>query len=209
MTIRLLMAIAVVSIASAEPRAGVAAALPATRPATRPVAGPPVKDWGLPLLMTVRLTTPEVKPGNDLQFFIEFANESDRPIVVMAPVDGAQDGMRQVSYSWSLTTRDGRPIPRRLYGRCGNFNSAETHDFVTVPPHGKARVESNFLMSPVDLMDEKGPGEFRATLTYSFDRSRREADGKLGRDAPGTASMLKQAWVGTVLSDPVTFRIVP
>ncbi|MDB5295566.1 MAG: hypothetical protein JWO31_1549 [Phycisphaerales bacterium] len=214
MRIRLLLAGAVIGPLGAADHGGAsAAAPPASRPAaTRPAAGgPPTKDWGLPLLMSVRLERPEAKAGRDARFTLEFRNESDRPIVVMMPIEGTEDGLRKASYSWSFTYVDGRSVPYGWTLICGNtagIRAADADDFITVPPRGKARVDQILQMRPPPVPPEERVGEFRATLVYAFHPSRREG-GKRGKDTVEAEALMKRAWVGTVVSDPVTFRIVP
>jgi hypothetical protein len=159
-------------------------------------------------LVAVKPVRAEVKVGQSLPFTVEFTNQSRDPIIVAIPWDGSDVGWRQASYEWSVVDAAGKPVRRNRTARCGNTDPLRPDDFVTVPPRGVARVDTFFLPPPVEGA-ALGTGAYRVTLTYSFDPARREKGGPLGRDSSEVPGLLRRTWVGTVFSEPVTFRIVP
>ncbi|MHC5019560.1 MAG: hypothetical protein ACYTGX_05510, partial [Planctomycetota bacterium] len=74
----------------------------ATRTLSRPPAGEPV--------LHLAAATKVVKGDERLKFQVSVTNSGGAPVTLLNPVDGAEDGMRCVSYEWKVERTDGAPI---------------------------------------------------------------------------------------------------
>lgn len=185
--------------------------------AAPPPASPPAPGLAvLPRCLAVELRGPAEFSGADRgpNLRIRLRNVSERPLLVLRPLDGSNVGWRVVEYSWSVSRPDGVPVTRRTIGRCGNTNGIEEADFVPLDPGEGVDLESHtFAGQPGNHFDLSAPGRYEITLTYRFRRDR--ADPALngsplsGRAAPVVRDLLARADEGEVHSAPLIVTRLP
>ncbi|MHC5019192.1 MAG: hypothetical protein ACYTGX_03560, partial [Planctomycetota bacterium] len=126
------------------------------------------------------------------------------PVTLLNPVDGAEDGMRCVSYEWKVERTDGAPITPQSYGRCGNTNTITAKDFTTIQPGATTPIAADWLAGPGMKLDLSPKGVYRVQLIYKFQLPKGDVngDGIRGGIQKGTAqNLLKQAAECTVASN--------
>lgn len=135
---------------------------------------------------------------------IVFHNQSNRELVVVRPVDGAGEGMRRVSYEWSVE-RDGRRIAPVAVGRCGNVNAYRAEDFIVLAPKESTRVkiDDSFLRPPELAYPMREPGVYTVTLHYQFNPDRPEQGLVTGEADAHTLALLRRAEQAEIASMPV------
>jgi len=107
-------------------------------------------------------------------------NGDSRAVTLLRPLDGSECGWRKVSYTWEVT-RDGKPVQRGGYGRCGNVNLLTEADFFTLLPGKSSEIEPGFAGPAETFFPLKDPGVYTIRMVYRFDpKGREKGEGSLG-----------------------------
>jgi hypothetical protein len=143
------------------------------------------------------------RSGQPLELSLSFENRSRGPLVVLRPLDGSLEHLREPHYDLYLRDEGDGAVYRWAFvgGRCGNVNPITADDLVALAP-GESRDDViNGWARHLRRASIARPGRYSAWVVYRScgDHTHGLA---LGPDAP-TASV----HLGQHVSNPVRFEV--
>ncbi|MDI1451092.1 hypothetical protein [Polyangium sp. 6x1] len=151
---------------------GTGHALAESTPAFRANVAAQEVQRGVSLVLTVDDT--DLAVGDELRFHLAFRNASGDAAVVVPPLDGSWDGMRQPAYELVFADAKGQPLPHALGfatgARCGLTNPIGPKDRRALGAHGKVEIEDAHAWAPAfRVLDHARPGVVSLRVRYRAD----------------------------------------
>lgn len=167
---------------------------------------PDAESGKLELILTIPNKT--LFSGDPFNLKFLWKNGDDRSVTLLRPLDGSECGWRKVSYAWEVT-RDGKPLQRRGYGRCGNVNPLMASDFITLLPGKSSEIPAGFAGSVDNFFLLTEPGIYSIRMIYRFDpRARDKGEGQ-NRVDESLKQKLETMPLMEIASNPITVEVKP
>ena len=119
-----------------------------------------------PLVLELRLNA-----SADPVVELALVNRSSKPLKVVKPGDGSNEGWREPHVYWTAETRAPggvwSPLAPRRYARCGNYAPNWEKDVVDLAP-GERLVLSGWVRSPGRVFDLKPGTRIRLVAHYDY-----------------------------------------
>ncbi|MDI1475423.1 hypothetical protein [Polyangium sp. y55x31] len=127
---------------------------------------------GVSLVLTV--DDADLAVGDELHFKLAFRNASGDAAVVVPPLDGSWDGMRQPAYELVFADAKGQPLPHALgftpNARCGLTTPIEPKDRRVLGARSKLEIEDAHAWAPsFRVLDHARPGVVSLRVRYRAD----------------------------------------
>jgi hypothetical protein len=132
--------------------------------------GPRAAPSAGPLEIRVSSARTERAPDAPLALDLGFANLSDKPVVVLRPLDGSLEGWRYPRYELYARDVSDASVYRFAFvgGRCGNVNPVGSDDYVSIAP-GEVRADvANAWADYLRAARLPKPGRYAVWVVYAF-----------------------------------------